>query len=434
LKNAKLANIGIYKSKMTTQLQRARNNEVTKEMQYVAEQESIDVNILRENIANGLVVIPFNVNHAILNPIGIGHGLTTKVNANIGTSPIKSDLKTELEKLDTAIKAGADTLMDLSLGGNVDEIRKRIIESSHVSIGTVPIYQAVIETGNPEDLTLDKYLEVFEKHAVDGVDFATVHAGVTREALSLLEKRVMPTVSRGGTFLTNWMKRHNKQSFLYEGFDRVLDIAKEYDVTISLGDGLRPGCVEDATDDAQLHELRVLGELAEKCRDRGVQVMIEGPGHIPLNEIERNIQLEKQICKNAPFYVLGPLPTDVAVGYDHIACAIGGALAGMYGADFLCYVTPKEHVGLPDVHDVREGVIVTKIAAHIADIAKGVPRAKQRDRFMSEARSRLDWEAMANYALDKRKFKKLVKTECSSNPNISEGCSMCGKYCTEKRK
>ena len=419
---------------MTTQLQKAKNNETTKEMQYVAEQENIDVNVLRENIARGLVVIPANINHKNLRPIGIGYDLTTKVNANIGTSPIKSNLKTELKKLDMAIKAGADTIMDLSLGDDLNETRKRIIETSAVPVGTVPIYQAVIEIGNPEDLTLDKYLEVFEKHAKDGVDFATVHAGVTREALPLLERRLMPTVSRGGTFLTNWMKRHNKQSFLYEHFDQVLDIAEHYDVTISLGDGLRPGCIEDATDDAQLHELRVLGELAEKCRDKGVQVMIEGPGHIPLNEIERNIKLEKQICKNAPFYVLGPLPTDVAVGYDHIACAIGGALAGMYGADFLCYVTPKEHVGLPDVKDVREGVIVTKIAAHIADIAKGRRNAIQQDRHMSEVRSRLDWQAMADYALDKRTFRKLVKAECKNNPNISQGCSMCGKYCTEKRK
>jgi len=375
---------------MTTQLQRARNSEITNEMQYVAEREEADLTALRENMAKGLVVIPANPNHTILNPTGIGYGLTTKVNANIGTSPIKSDLGTELEKLDTAIKAGADTIMDLSLGGDVNEIRKRIIEASSVPIGTVPIYQAVIEVGNPEDLTLDKYLKAFEKQAVDGVDFATVHAGVTREALPLLEKRIMPTVSRGGTFLTNWMKRHNKQSFLYEHFDEVLDIARQHDVTISLGDGLRPGCIEDATDEAQLFELRILGELAERCREKGVQVMVEGPGHIPLNEIERNIKLEKQICKDAPFYVLGPLPTDVAAGYDHIACAIGGALAGMYGADFLCYVTPKEHVGLPDVRDVREGVIVTKIAAHIADIAKGLQRAKQRDKSMSEARSRLD--------------------------------------------
>jgi len=415
-----------------TQLTKARNNEITKEMQYVAEQEKIDVNRLRENIAKGFVVIPANINHDNLKQIGIGYQLRTKVNANIGTSPIKSDLETELKKLDAAIKAGADAVMDLSLGGNLDEIRQAVIKNSSVPIGTVPIYQAVIEIENPDDLNLNKYLEVFEKHARDGVDFATVHAGVTREALPLLEKRLMPTVSRGGTFLTNWMKKHNKQSFLYGGFDKVLDIAKQYDVTISLGDGLRPGCLEDATDDAQIYELRALGELAKKCKDKGVQVMIEGPGHIPLNEIEKNIKLEKEICKNAPFYVLGPLPTDIAAGYDHIACAIGGALAGMYGADFLCYVTPKEHISLPDVNDVREGVIVTRIAAHISDIAKGYNL--ERDKKMSEARSRLDWTEMAKYVLDPQRFKRLVKAECKNNPDISEGCSMCGKYCTEKKK
>jgi len=415
-----------------TQLESAQKNKITEEMQYVAKQEDVGIGVLRKNIAKGLVVIPANVNHKNLKPIGIGYGLRTKVNANIGTSPIKSNLETELKKLNTAIKAGTDTVMDLSLGGDLDEIRRRVIEESTVPIGTVPIYQAVIEIGNPEDLTLDKYLEVFERHARDGVDFATVHAGVTRESISLLEKRLMPTVSRGGTFLTNWMKRHNRQSFLYEHFDEVLSIAKEYDVTISLGDGLRPGCIEDATDEAQIYELKILGELAERCKDRGVQVMIEGPGHIPLNQIEKNIKLEKEICKNAPFYVLGPLPTDIAIGYDHIACAIGGALAGMHGADFLCYVTQKEHISLPDAKDVREGVIVTRIAAHIADIAKGY--GSERDKKMSEARSRLDWNAMTDYAIDPENFRRLLKKECKNNPEISEGCSMCGKFCTEKRK
>jgi len=421
---------------MTTQLEKAKNNEITREMQYVAEQENIDIDLLRENIAEGLVVIPANVNHIQQNlkPAGIGYGLRVKVNANIGTSPIKSNLETELEKLDIAIKAGADSVMDLSLGGNLDEIRQRIIKNSSVLIGSVPIYQAVIEIGNPENLTLEKYLEVFEKHARDGVDFATIHAGVTLEALPLLEKRLMPVVSRGGSFLIEWMKKNNKQSFLYEGFDKILEIARKYDVTLSLGDGLRPGCLEDATDSAQLFELRILGKLSERCKEKGVQVMIEGPGHIPLNEIERNIKLEKELCKNAPFYVLGPLPTDIASGYDHIACAIGGALAGMHGADFLCYVTPKEHIGLPDVEDVKQGVIVTRIAAHIADIAKGIDLARYQDKKMSEARAKLDWEAMANYALDSEKFKQLIKSECKDNPEISEYCSMCGKYCTEKRK
>ena len=415
-----------------TQLEKARDTEITKEMEYVAEQESIDVNTLREDIEKGLVVIPANVNHKNLKPAGVGFGLKTKVNANIGTSPIMSSLDEELVKLDVAIKAGADTVMDLSLGGDLDGIRKAIIQNSRVAVGSVPIYQAVVEIGNAEDLTLDKYLEVFEKHAVDGIDFATVHAGVVRSCLPLLERRLMPTVSRGGTFLTNWMIKHGKESFLYECFDDVLDIAREYDVTISLGDGLRPGCIQDATDEAQIHELRVLGELAERCKAKGVQVMIEGPGHIPLNQIEENVRLEKEICKGAPFYVLGPLPTDIAAGYDHIACAIGGALAGMHGADFLCYVTPKEHVSLPGAEDVREGVVVTRIAAHIADVAKGYSSGE--DRKMSEARSNLDWSGMAEYALDSNKFEQLLKEECKNNPEISEGCSMCGKYCTEKRK
>lgn len=417
-----------------TQLNKALDNETTKEMKYVAKQEKVDENSLKKNISKGMTVIPANINHNNLRPIGIGQSLRIKVNANIGTSPIKSNLETELKKLDAAIKAGADTVMDLSLAGNLDKIRQEIIENSPIPVGTVPIYQAVIETGSPEELTLEKYLEVFEKHAKDGVDFATVHAGVTREAIPLLTKRLMPTVSRGGSFLVNWMKKHNKQSFLYEHFDKVLDIAKEYDVTISLGDGLRPGCIEDATDEAQIHELKVLGKLAEKCKEKGVQAMIEGPGHIPLNEIEKNVRLEKEICNNAPFYVLGPLPTDIAAGYDHIACAIGGALAGMYGADFLCYVTPKEHIGLPNANDVREGVIITKLAAHIADISKGKILSRQKDRKMSEARSRLDWTAMEDYVLDSKRFKRLVKAECKNNPEISKGCSMCGKYCTEKKK
>jgi len=423
---------------MSTQLQKARDNEFTEEMKYVAGQENLELDVLRKNIAEGQVVILANRNHEKYNanfkPVGVGRGLKTKVNANIGTSPIKSDLKEELVKLDVAIKAGADTIMDLSLGGDLNEIRRQIIKNSCVPIGTVPIYQAVIEIENPEELTLDKYLEVFERHAKDGVDFTTIHAGVTKGCLPLLEKRLMPVVSRGGSFLINWMKKHNKESFLYDGFDKILDIAKKYDVAISLGDGLRPGCIEDATDEAQLYELRILGELAEKCKEKGVQVMIEGPGHIPLNQIEKNIKLQKQICKGAPFYVLGPLPTDIAVGYDHIACAIGGALAGMYGADFLCYVTPKEHISLPDAKDVREGVIVTRIAAHIADIAKGLDYAKKQDRKMSEARTRLDWQEMMKYALDPTNFQQLLKSECKNNPQISEGCSMCGKYCTEKKK
>ncbi|GAH58222.1 unnamed protein product, partial [marine sediment metagenome] len=277
----------------------------------------------------------------------------TKVNANIGTSPERSGPEEELAKLRTALRAGADTVMDLSTGGDIDLVRRLIVENSVAPVGTVPIYQAAIEAGGPEQMSIESYMGVFERHAKDGVDFATVHAGVTREAMPLLAKRLMGVVSRGGAFLLTWMKASGRENFLYEHFDDILDVAREYDVTMSLGDGLRPGCVADATDEAQLHELRVLGELAERCRQRGVQVMIEGPGHIPLDQIQENVRLAKQHCARAPFYVLGPLPTDIAPGYDHIVGAIGGALAGACGADFLCYVTPKEHVGLPDEEDVR---------------------------------------------------------------------------------
>lgn len=402
-------------------------------LKIVAEKEHLNNEVLEQKISSGEIVILGNLNHKI-KPVGIGAGLRTKVNANIGTSPIKSDLETEIKKLEAAIDAGTDTIMDLSLAGDLDEIRSTIIEKSEVPVGTVPIYQAVIEAKGIKNLNLKNYLEVFEKHACNGVDFATIHSGVTINALPLIEKRLMPLVSRGGSFMVEWMKKNNKESFLYENFDEILKIAKKYNVTISLGDGLRPGCIEDATDDAQIFELKVLGELADRCREKKVQVIIEGPGHIPLNEIEKNIRLEKEICKNAPFYVLGPLPTDIAAGYDHIACAIGGALAGMYGADFLCYVTPKEHIGLPDIDDVREGVIVTRIAAHIADISKGLIFERLKDKKMSEVRAELDWEKMSDYVIDRKKFQEMIKEECKNNSEINKYCSMCGEYCTERKK
>jgi len=419
---------------MPTQLEYALRKETTRQMCQVAKREFFGVDALREGIADGKVVIPANVNHRHLVPIGIGNGLRTKVNANIGTSPVRADLKAELRKLKVAIDAGADAVMDLSLAGDLDTIRAAIIEKSTVPVGTVPLYQALVECGRPENLTLDAYLRVFEKHALDGVDFATVHAGVTREAIPLLKNRLMPTVSRGGTFLVEWMKHHNRQSFLYEGFDKVLEIAKQYDVTISLGDGLRPGCIADATDEAQLFELMLLGKLVERCMEKGVQAMVEGPGHIPLNDIARNVRLAKDLCHGAPFYVLGPLATDSGAGYDHIVGAIGGALAGMHGADFLCYLTPKEHVGLPDENDVEQGVVATRIAAHIADIAKGRPASKEQDRRMSEARAKLDWSGMARNAVDPHRFRELAREECEGNPHAKDGCSMCGSFCTEKRK
>ncbi len=403
---------------------------LTREMQYISQKENINIDILGKKIAEGSVVIPANKNHKNLKPVGIGGGLTVKVNANIGASPERLDLKEELKKLAAACEAGADTVMDLTIterSGEIDSIRKGILEKCHLPLGTVPIYQAAVEVDVPEDLTLKTYLKVFEKHAKDGVDFATVHSGVTKDAFPLLEKRLMAVVSRGGSFMLHWMKKNKRESFLFEYFDEILDIAKEYDVTLSLGDGLRPGCIADATDEAQMHELKIISELAGRSKAKGVQVIIEGPGHIPLNEIEKNVKLEKELCGNAPFYILGPLPLDTAAGYDHVAGAIGGALAAWKGADFLCYLTPKEHIGLPDAEEVREGVTVTKIAAVIADIARGNKRAINESYLMSEARKNLRWDEMANYALAKKKFNRLRLKERGV-----EHCSMCGEYCALK--
>jgi len=396
-------------------------------MRDAAAAEPIEAEELRELIAQGKAVIPANVCHDSVNSLAVGEGLTTKVNANIGTSPSAADAQAEVCKLRAAEEAGADTVMDLSTGGDIDDIRQTVIQETDLPLGTVPIYQAAIDAGGPEDLDIDTFLEAFEKHARDGVDFATVHAGVTREAIPLVEDRLMGVVSRGGSFIIRWMRTHGRESFLYSGFDRILDIAREYDVTMSLGDGLRPGCADDATDEAQLHELRVLGELAQRCREAGVQVMIEGPGHVPLNEIRRNMELEKEYCDDAPFYVLGPLPTDSAPGYDHLVGAVGGALAASHGADFLCYVTPKEHIGLPGPEDVRQGVVASAIAAHIGDVAGGLKSARDRDTAMSRARAERDWETMQNYAVDPERFRELMSGE-----DLDDQCSMCAEYCAIK--
>lgn len=412
-----------------TRLQMAVKNKVSKEMQAVAKKEKIKPGELKKLIAQGLIVIPANKNHKNLKPIGIGAGLKVKVNANIGTSPIKSDLKTELKKLRAALEAGADTIMDLSTGGDLDKIRKALIKNCPVPFGAVPIYQAAIEAKKIENMTIGGYLEVFEKQAQDGIDFATVHAGVTQKTIPLVKKRLMKCVSRGGSFLLAWMKYYKKENFLYENFDRILAVAKKYGVTLSLGDGLRPGCLADATDKAQIQELKILGKLAQRARAKGVQVMIEGPGHIPLNEIEKNIELEKKYCQKAPFYVLGPLPTDIAAGYDHLTCAIGGALAGWKGADFICYVTSKEHIGLPSIEDVREGVIVSKIAAHIADLARGNKEAANRDYQMAKARQSVNWEKMLKYTIDPWKFAELRRKEPKKEEKY---CSMCGQFCVFK--
>lgn len=419
-----------------TQLQEAIAGVITPEMKIVADKERVDREWLRKKMAQGRIVIPANRNHKGLDPCGIGEGLFIKVNANIGTSSDRSVLEEELTKVRVAIDAGADAVMDLSTGGDINECRRKVIEASSVCVGTVPVYQAVVEAINENGgvihLTVDKIFEAIETQAADGVDFITVHCGLTRGALKMLkgQGRITDVVSRGGAFLTAWMLHHDRENPLYEHFDRLLDIAKRYDVTLSLGDGLRPGCLADATDRAQIHELMTLGHLTKLAWKEGVQVMIEGPGHVPLDQIKTNVQLQKQLCHHAPFYVLGPLVTDIAAGYDHVACAIGGAVAGEAGADFLCYVTPAEHLSLPDADDVREGVIVTKIAAHAADIARGHEFAIERDRKMAEARKNLDWDAQMELAIDPVKARRVRK---ENPPHEDDVCTMCGKFCAIKQ-
>lgn len=417
-----------------TQFEQARNGIITPEMIKVAFQEGLDGEYIRDKVAEGTIVIPANPAHKNLEPRGVGVGLSTKVNANIGTSSDISAVEGELEKLDAAVEAGADAVMDLSTGGDIPAIRRKIIQRSTVPLGTVPVYQAAIKAiktrGAIVKMSADDIFEAIEEHAADGVDFVTVHCGVTRHVLDVLEAnpRVAGIVSRGGSFLAGWVKFNQQENPLYAQYDRLLQIARKYDVTLSLGDGLRPGCTADATDSAQVAELMVLGELVKRAREAGVQVMVEGPGHLPLDHIEANIKLEKQLCHEAPFYVLGPLVTDIAAGHDHITGAIGGAIAAMAGADFLCYVTPSEHLALPDVEDVKNGVIASRIAAHAADMVKGVAGASQRDLKMSRARKNLDWETQRACALDPVNFEKVrsrVKTGGTA-------CTMCGDFCAMK--
>lgn len=420
---------------MSTQMILARQGKVTDVMRSVAEYEGLDAEIIRQRVADGTVTISANINHTSLVPRGFGLGLKTKVNANIGTSSAYPDLEPELEKLQIAIDAGADAVMDLSTGDGMDESRKRIIKESTITVGTVPIYQATVEAikskGSVVDMTGDEMLHIVEKHAQDGADFMTIHCGVTQEVIRRLREqgRVMDVVSRGGSFLTGWMLHNGKENPFYERYDDIMDICQRYDVTISLGDGLRPGCLADATDRAQLQELLILGELVDRAWAKGVQVLVEGPGHVPYDQIEANIKLQKQICKGAPFYVLGPLVTDVAPGYDHITSAIGGTLAAAAGADFLCYVTPAEHLGLPTVEDVREGVIAARIAAHAADVVKGVKGAREWDLQMAKARKALDWEQQIALAIDPQKA---ARYRQERNASGTEACSMCGDYCAYK--
>jgi len=416
-----------------TLLEKARRGELTSEIESVARKEDVKPDELLEKISKGRVIIPKNINRRPIISCGIGEGLSTKVNANIGTSSEHIDLAEELLKIKAAISAGADSIMDLSTGGDVEEALRQALETSDVIVGTVPIYQVAVEAYNRgtsiAKINKDEFFKVVEKQAKAGVDFMTIHCGVTLKTLERIdkEKRITGIVSRGGSIISQWMRHNNRENPYYEDFDRLLEILKRYDVTLSLGDSLRPGCLNDATDRPQVQELILLGELTERAWEYGVQVMIEGPGHVPINQIQTNIILEKRICKGAPFYVLGPLVTDIAPGYDHITSAIGGALAASFGADFLCYVTPSEHLRLPTVEDVREGVIVTKIAAHAADIAKGIKGAIERDNKMSKARKRLDWEEQMRLSIDPEKAKAIRNVSIPKTPDV---CTMCGVFCS----
>lgn len=398
-------------------------------MQRIARSEGLRPEYVRDEVAHGRMVI---LHSRRSSPVAIGGGARTKVNANIGTSADSTDLELELEKLRVAVHTGADTVMDLSTGGDLDEIRRAIIEETTVPVGYVPIYQTVKETveagRNYYEFSPDKLFDDIEKQASDGISFVTVHCGVTQRSLKYLREqgRLLGIVSRGGAFIARYIEETGEENPLYEQFDRLLDIALKYDLTLSLGDGLRPGCIADSTDRAQIEELLILGELRKRALDAGVQVMIEGPGHIPLHQIEENIRIQKAVCGGAPFYVLGPIVTDITPGFDHITGAIGGALAAYFGADFLCYVTPSEHIRLPSVTDVAEGVIAARIAAHAADVAKGVKSAVQLDRSISEARANLDWETQKRLALIPSKFEQL---RASSQPKDKRFCTMCGEFC-----
>ncbi len=416
--------------------EKAQRGELVPEIETCALYEGISAQKLRDLVAEGKAVVPANRRAQLKRPCAIGAGLSTKVNANIGTSRDLPDVEPELEKLEVALAAGADTIMDLSTGGPLDEIRKAIRERCPVPLGTVPIYQAAVEAVEHHkkpivEMTVEEIFRAIQKHAEDGVDFMTVHCGVTRTVLERFEsqERILGVVSRGGSFLVEWMVYNSKENPLYENFDDLLAIAKEYDVTLSLGDGIRPGCLADATDGPQIQELIILGELTLRAWEAGVQVMIEGPGHVPLDQVEANVKLEKRLCHGAPFYVLGPLVTDIAPGYDHIGCAIGGAVAAAAGADFLCYVTPAEHLRLPTLEDVREGVIAARLAAHAADIVKGVPGAFEKDIEMAKARARLDWEAQIKLSLDPEKARRY---RMEGGVSKGKACTMCGEYCAIK--
>ncbi len=415
-----------------TQMEAAKKGIITPEMQAVGEKEYISAEEIRKRVAEGCVAIPANINHKNLSPEGVGSGLRTKINVNLGISGDCADYEMELDKVRTAVKFGAEAIMDLSNCGKTNKFRRQLIEMSPAMIGTVPIYDAIgyleKELG---DITAEDFLRVVEAHAREGVDFMTIHAGINKRTVEAFrrEGRLMNIVSRGGSLLFAWMAMTGNENPFYEHYDKVLDIFREYDVTISLGDALRPGCIDDATDSGQISELIELGDLTLRAWEKDVQVMVEGPGHMAMNEIAANMTLQKRICHNAPFYVLGPIVTDIFPGYDHITSAIGGAIAAASGADFLCYVTPAEHLRLPDVNDVKEGIIASRIAAHAADIAKGIPHARDIDNKMAQARHRVDWEEMFSLCADPEKARAYFE---STPPADRHTCSMCGKMCAVK--
>ena len=416
----------------TTQMDAAKQGIVTEEMKKVAAKENIAVEELVKLIAKGQVIIPANKNHKCLDPNGIGDRLRTKINVNLGTSRDCMDLDMEMEKVNAAVELGAEAIMDLSSFGDTQKFRRKLTAECPATIGTVPIYDAVVYYHKAlKDITTQEWLDIVKMHAEDGVDFMTIHCGINKATAKRFRdnKRLMNIVSRGGSIIYAWMEMTGNENPFYEHYDEILDICREYDVTMSLGDACRPGCLEDASDISQIEELITLGELTRRAWEKDVQVMIEGPGHMPINQIQANMEIQKTICKGAPFYVLGPLVTDIAPGYDHITAAIGGAIAATYGASFLCYVTPAEHLRLPDLDDVKEGIIASRIAAHAADIAKGVPGAIDWDHKMDVARKKLDWEEMFKLAIDPDKARRYRE---SSKPEKEDTCSMCGNFCAVK--
>jgi len=415
-----------------SQMHYARRGVITEEMEYVARREGLAAELVRDEVALGRMIIPANVNHAELEPMAIGVAAKCKINSNIGNSAVTSDIEEELRKLHTSVHFGADTVMDLSTGGDIHQIREAILRHSPVPIGTVPIYEAVQRVKRIEDLTAGLMLEVIEEQAAQGVDYMTIHAGVLIQYMPLVHKRITGIVSRGGAILAQWMADHKQQNFLYERFDDICRIFKKYDVSFSLGDGLRPGCLADASDEAQFAELRTLGELTEKAWEHDVQVMIEGPGHVPMDKIKEQVEKEVEFCHAAPFYTLGPLVTDIAPGYDHISSAIGAAMIGWYGAAMLCYVTPKEHLGLPNDKDVKDGIIAYKIAAHAADVARHRPGARERDDAISYARYTFDWEKQFALSLDPETARSMHdETLADDYYKTAAFCSMCGpKFCS----